>query len=352
MRSTTQSSSSPQSAVDPGSPQIASSLNHDRTRTDTPPILFEMKELELLHQWSVTTSLSIVNTPAVDYMWQIIFPQIALHHPFVMYGIFSVTALHGAYLDSSKRYRLMLDAASYHNKALEGFRMGIDHVSDENSDALFVSATLNIPCVFASFGKLYDDLSENPDAAARTSRILGAEWIPMIRGIRPVVHLIFERVKLGPLSSLLSLGNWDEVNPDNSPSTEDQRLRRIEEAWAGSDDAETYDESMQFLRKCYAWIAQFKTMREDVLAKWGYNRVWSGSFIWLHFAPDRYFVLLKQRQPPALLLFAYFGVLLHNVDGYWWAHGWGKSIITVIDELLGSYWRPWMEWPLQVVAPS
>jgi hypothetical protein len=61
-----------------------------------------MKELGLLHQWSVATSLSIVNTPAVDYMWQIIFPQIALHHPFVMHGIFSLAALHGAYLDSSK----------------------------------------------------------------------------------------------------------------------------------------------------------------------------------------------------------------------------------------------------------
>ena len=120
-----------------------------------------------------------------------------------------------------------------------------------------------------------------------------------------MLHLIYERVKLGPLSSLLSRGNWDEVDPEDSSSAEDQHLLRIhQETWATSDDTGVYNESLQILRKCYAWIAQFKTMPEDVLAKWGYNRVWLGSFIWLHFAPERYFMLLKQRQPPALLILA------------------------------------------------
>jgi len=56
-------------------------------------------------------------------------------------------------MDSSKRHRPMLDAANYHNKAQEGFRDGLGHVSDDNSDGLFVIATLNVPSVFALFGK-------------------------------------------------------------------------------------------------------------------------------------------------------------------------------------------------------
>jgi hypothetical protein len=56
-----------------------------------------MNDLILLHQWSVVTSLTIVNTPGVDHIWQTVMVQVGTQNPYVMQGIFSLTALHLAY---------------------------------------------------------------------------------------------------------------------------------------------------------------------------------------------------------------------------------------------------------------
>jgi predicted alpha/beta hydrolase len=72
-------------------------------------------------------------------------------------------------------------------------------------------------------------------------------------------------------------------------------------------------------------------------------------FIWLSVVPKEYFKLQRQRQPLALLIFAYFGALLEQLHRDWWTDSCGKSIVGVVDDCLGSYWAEWMEWPKQAV---
>ena len=72
-------------------------------------------------------------------------------------------------------------------------------------------------------------------------------------------------------------------------------------------------------------------------------------FVWLSVVPKEYFKLQRQRQPLALLIFAYFGALLEQILQDWWTDSCGKSIVDVVDDCLGSYWAEWMAWPKQVV---
>jgi hypothetical protein len=286
----------------------------------------------------------------VDHYWQIIFPQIAFQHPFVMHGILSLAALHLAFIQQDNRKQLIFDATSHHSRALQGFRAGLAGISDENSDALFACASLNIIYVFSMYRHLYHSESSDVTPTTRRSQILGADWIPMIHGVGAVLGPVYDRVRLGPLRSLLSLGNWDELDPDRDPLAEDENFRRIRETWGHGGDVEVYDKTLYILRKCNLFISQFRTMDAASLKQWGYNRAWSGPLIWLHLAPDEYFVRLHQRQPPALVMFAYLGALLHMLDGYWFLEGWGRNIVSVVDELLGEYWRPWTQWPRTAVG--
>ncbi|KAH7142737.1 hypothetical protein B0J13DRAFT_50680 [Dactylonectria estremocensis] len=306
---------------------------------------FALDDLALFHHWTLSTSLDIVKSSGGDYYWQRVFPQIAFRHDFVMHGILSLAALHLAYRQSADRRRLVLIAAHHHNIALQGFQEGITQMSDDNSDALFVCTSLNILYVFGVFGPLCEDPTEN-----RKSRILGAQWIPMIRGIEAVLQPVYGRVRFGPLSSLLGLGNWDELDPNDQSVAEDSHLHSIQEVWAHSSDAHVYDKALSVLRKCNAYMRQFRTMNPEISAQWGYNQAWSAPFIWLHFAPDKYFELLQQRQPPALLIFAYLGTLFHGLNDYWYMDGWGRNMVDVANELLGEYWNQWMAWPKQVVG--
>lgn len=313
---------------------------------------YTSKDMGLLHHWTWSTSQSVADFPDVSRYWQTVFPQIAFEHTFVMHAILSLAALHQAYLDPERRKQLTLEAMRYHSQALQGFQRGIERMNDSNSDALFACSSLNVIYVFAMYGQLYDDAEFDMTPAARKSRILGAEWLPMVRGVQAILHPVYQRVRLGPLSSLLSTGNWDHLDPDSERVAEDERFRSLGNIWAASGDHEIYDKALFSLRKSLAYMKQFETMNSETAGTMAYNRTLSGPLVWILTTPEEYFLRLHQRQPHAMLLFAYFGVVVHSLNGYWFFERWGRNIVEIVDDLLGEYWKPWTEWPKQVVGLS
>jgi hypothetical protein len=317
--------------------------------------LFTMSDLVLLHHWSVRTSLTIVDTPGVNHIWQTTMVQIGTKHPYVMHGIFSLTALHMAYLEPQNKHALIATAAEHHNRALRVFQTKIADIKDYESDALFASASINIMYVFAAYGQLYHGETDQLSAANR-SHILGEDWIPLIRGVKGLTEQIRARVSVGPLSSLLYLGNWEELDPDTVSVAHGAELQSLQSIWKDDADAPLYNKVLYVLRKCWAWITQLRNTPEHVLAHfasnphWAYNRGWSAPFIWLSLAPDAYFLCLQQRRPEAVLLFVHFGGLSAELRGCWWMEGWGKNIVAAATDTLGTYWDNWLQLPWRLVS--
>ncbi|EEU42298.1 uncharacterized protein NECHADRAFT_93369 [Fusarium vanettenii 77-13-4] len=307
-------------------------------------------DMALLHHWTIATSLELFKGDDKHNFWQIMVPQTGYEHPFVMNAILSLAALHRAYLIRPDSHHHMADAAVHHSNALRGFQEALSHVSDENSEALFIWSTLNLLYVFGISGRLSDGLDPHPNSLSRKDRMLGVEWIPMVTGIRTVVKPNHKTLKAGRLGKFMTVGNWWEMDPDANPNSEDQHLCDLRSCWHGSPDAPTYQEALRILRKCRLFMARFSGDGVDPLEEAGFSRLWSGPLLFIIFAPQAYLTLLHQRQPPALILFAFFGALLHELDDYWFLEGWGRDIVEVIDDLLGSYWRPWIAWPTKVVG--
>lgn len=260
--------------------------------------------------------------------------------------MFSLVSLHQAHLDPHDRKRLTAEAARSHNHLIQGFRAAVAENMEQNCDALLTFASINIVYVFASYGWIYD--GDDGDAARR-SRILGAEWLPMVRGTHAVLHPIYDRVREGPLGSLTDLEPWADIDPDRDAFVEDATLRSLSSIWAAGSDKETYEESLLLLRRCYAYMTKYEAHDGKSNSHY-FNSAGSGPMIWILTAPAGYFTLLEQRQPPALVLFAYVGVLFHRIDHLWFLKGWGRSIVAVVEELLGEYWMPWMTGPREWTA--
>ena len=329
-----------------------------------------MVDLSLLHHWTVSTSHSLVQCPSIDRIWQTVLPQIGFRHPFVMHAILSMAALHlGHVIDLRNRRRHTIDAVRHHNEALRGFRETISHPSAENADALFACSTLNVIYVFGvSPWSSVDAEAASPHLqglhhvdGSRKSRVLGAEWIPMVRGVRAILPGVLERVREGPLGDLLALEEWGEIDPDRDRTTEDERFQALRSAWAGvsnrggEEDVKLYDETLYSFRSCYLYIVRGleKGMRDRTgIGEGGFNRAWAGPLIFLFMAPEEYLVRLHQRQPAALVIFAHFGAVLHRLKRYWFLDGWARDIVEVVDDILGEYWKPWTAWPREVVGLS
>ncbi|TQV92472.1 hypothetical protein V2A60_007160 [Cordyceps javanica] len=69
-------------------------------------------------------------------------------------------------------------------------------------------------------------------------------------------------------------------------------------------------------------------------------------------APAGYVEALRRRAPEALVILAYYGVLLHRCREYWIFGDAGARMIRAIADHVGSYWRDAMHWPLQETRAS
>ncbi|TEA12375.1 Protein RTA1 [Colletotrichum sidae] len=328
-------------------PGTVSGISHT-SFADTPN--FDIQDLALLHHWTISTSVDIYKTPGADSLWQRTLPQIGFQYPFVAHAILSLAALHLAHMEGSPSSPYVVEATRHHEIALVGFHECVNNLTRENSEALLAWSFLNLLYVF-SISKQLSHATELSSPRLRKDRLLGVEWIPMVRGIDAVLGPQYDFLREGRMAGALSLGNWHELNLENHASDAvDQELCRLRDAWRSSSDAEVYDEALHIMRKCLMYAKQFDTMDEETLAQWGFNRAWAGPMAFIHFAPQQYFTLLHQRQPHSLILFAYFGAFLHMLDDYWFLEGWGRDIVGAVDELLGSYWQPWICWPIQTVG--
>ncbi|KAH7020505.1 hypothetical protein EDB80DRAFT_634040 [Ilyonectria destructans] len=296
-------------------------------------VTFGIKDMALFHHWTVRTSLDIYKNSGLSITCQVTFPQLALKHPFVMQALLGLAALHIAYLDPQERLRHTADAARYHNQGLKGFREAVARGNDEIADALFVWSSLNLLYVFGISGRLGGGLCDE------------SGW-----GVETVLEPFGETLSSGPLRDLVDIGNWDDIDPDEATDPEDQLFCRTRTAWENNCDASTYERTLQVLRRCRMFMAQFPTMYIEDVRESRFNRSWQGAFLFVPIAPKEYFSLLHQRQPPALILYAFYGGLLHSLNKSWFMEGWSYDIVHLVDDLLGSYWKSWIAWPLEVVG--
>ncbi|KAL4810611.1 hypothetical protein BDV18DRAFT_165297 [Aspergillus unguis] len=70
-------------------------------------------------------------------------------------------------------------------------------------------------------------------------------------------------------------------------------------------------------------------------------------FYWLYTLPDTFIADLQNRQPLALVLFAFFAVLLKEVDSTWFIRGWPEHIISGIYTQLDEYHRQFITWAVE-----
>ncbi|KAF4440951.1 UPC2-regulatory involved in control of sterol uptake [Fusarium acutatum] len=209
---------------------------------DRPSANYGIEDMVLLHHWTVSTSLDVYKNSALSIICQVTYPKIAFQHPFVMQALLALTALHIAYLEPQERLRYTAEAARYHSLGLQGFNEAITNSNEGMAEGLFVWSSLNLLYVFAASGRLGQGFWDESSWGGRKDRILGAGWIPMLRGVQTVLMPYFEVLSAGQLREVLNIGNWDDIDPDLIEDPNDKRFCRLREIWEHNPDASTYED--------------------------------------------------------------------------------------------------------------
>ena len=101
-------------------------------------------------------------------------------------------------------------------------------------------------------------------------------------------------------------------------------------------------------RTCALILAELKAIYDNVLTSQGTCSV-ASILCFPKQDSGNFAQLIKRRLPQALIILAYYCVLLDILDTRWWINGWSTRVLRDVLGSLDEQWRHWIEWPVQSV---
>lgn len=295
----------------------------------------ELRRLELMHKFSTETFESFCNSSADLKAWQVVVPQIALRHDFLMKGILATASLHiASSLDPSSAISYINTALEYHNQTLTPFRLAIDEISPANCDAVFAQSVVTT-IISIALPQLTTEKDQSIGAYEKI--VLATE---LLQGVSSILRMYRPWVTLKPFRN--EGGFWDtaKIGLDGETEAALNNLSALIHETADARQHGIFIEALNLLRHCFTRYANSK----DV-----------SSILALLAAADKEFIYsLRSREPIALLILMYWGVLLHDLHGkLWWARGSGSALVLELLAELRHFqprWENILLWPKQKVG--
>ncbi|KAF7871629.1 hypothetical protein EAF04_003736 [Stromatinia cepivora] len=298
---------------------------------------FTLLDMELLHHYTTSTYMTLVSSPYLATLWRINIPQLAYSQEIVMRGLLAIAALHLAYYKPEKRDFYISAAVSHHRKALAGAITMMADVNDENCIALFVFTSITFLYSLGSPRKPLDFLIVGENDVSN--------WVSLLRGVSTITDRAPETIYNGSLRPLFSAGaRRDQLRNDQSICPPNQDLVYLSDFLTASiadpHDLEAYIQSINELQKSFT---VFSNRNRD-------NFELTDLFIWPYRVSDHYLSLLRQQTPAALIIYAYFTVLMKSLDSHWWIKGCSEYLIAQIYGLLDEEHRIWIRGAIEEIG--
>ena len=288
-------------------------------------------DLELLHHYTISTSISLASSTCQEGIWQDVAPQEAFFNPFLMHAILAVAALHLAYLRpaSARHYNNL--AMEHYTSAVSLFRPVLNGISADNAVSAFLCAGI-FTCI--SFAMPQDPLQPfdlAPSATKTLQQFL--HTFHLQRGVKQVLGASWSAVEHGVLTPIFGP---DFNDPESAlPDLDEAPLRILEDrihAESGSEDLKTiYVDAVQLIRKCYPF--EFKTKQSNAVV-----------LAWPVLISPEFFNEMIEEVPMAIAILCYYGTLLYRLRDVWWARDNGRALVSTTSELLTHDWDGLTKW--------
>lgn len=333
---TTSASSASSSIVSPSSG--ASTTTSDTSESHKSR---KVLELELMHRWSTCTYHSLCSLPEDTHLMQTVLPREGLRHPFVLQGIFAVSALDLAIngsLDRNESHIYTRAAMEYYGTASAMLRAWLNDPNSPPDEYWLAFLVSNMAAVYhCAMPQLPPDVA-GPNTAL--GHIVGL--FNLLNGATTLGLSHVDAILRSPITSLRSIGLPDHSILDPETRSVLARLTAINDALHASDNPdevrpnpplgplvdpepltqhETYRRAIHHLASCFAEDAR------------GVIQSYCNSFPgWNGKAFARAVIALD---PMALIVLMHWGVLLDRVGKQmWWATSIGFSLVAEVSEML------------------
>ncbi|KAK4235021.1 hypothetical protein C8A03DRAFT_37150 [Achaetomium macrosporum] len=310
---------------------------------------YSLLHLELFHHFDRNFSSSF--SPGLQDLEPLLRLAVreAFAWPYLMDELLAVSAAHKSTLvddrdnsGSSRKALYRTEATRLQTRAVA--RLGSIsqcEISDENCVSLFLFS------IFLGQHALFDVFSSLPrgDLAAVLDRF--THCLGLHRGIRVIASRSWPRV-----CAQLQLGPEHLEPPDPHVAAAAVGQRRGTECAALVELLRSKSQLTSPAKQaCGDAVEQLQRMFDSSQLP-GTARRFIVVQEWMVRVSVAYVDLLAERRPEALVILAYYGVLLHHAREYWPVGRAGSYLIRSITAHLGSYWAEWLRWPNSMLDAS
>lgn len=296
--------------------------------------MVNMDHLELFHHFYTNTCKTVVRTEAQIELYRNVAITYGIAHPFLMHEILAFSAIHISILRPQRREYYHSLATSLQSKALTDFNEILSRVDAGTCmPVLLFSHLIGLQSFHDIFNLLKDDFNTFMDGLVGCVRLL--------RGVNLVTQTwrdILIQSELGPI-----MREADQAHDGEKLSrSECSPLRDlINAADLTSSSKEVCKEALNKLQECFDVENAFPG---DLLS------TTNVIFAWFVTASSQYTELMDQRRPEALILLAYYAVLLHRRRKSWVVGDAGQHLLKSITTHLGRRWETWLTWPQNAIT--
>ncbi|KAF2470903.1 uncharacterized protein BDR25DRAFT_303505 [Lindgomyces ingoldianus] len=299
--------------------------------------LFKLPHLELLLHFGtdMRKDLTLEDTEAGGFIDLAL--QEAIKTPYLMDQIIAVSAAHMSTKrpDQENFYR---DEATYlQTRALAIFNAGPITMSDDNCLAVFLFSILLAQQV------LFDTLSTRANLSTFLDKMVSC--LTVCGGIRGIAGQSWQSIdaQFRRHDGRSTAEGWaDQTEDDTSITTEFSRLDDlVDNTDLSASSRDAYIQAVNLLQRLSSAAEgpQDSSLRCANLA-----------LRWAVMVPSDFVRLVDQRRPEALIVLAYYAVLIYEARDFWAFGDAGEFIIQTITISLGTYWAKWLAWPNEVLS--
>jgi hypothetical protein len=298
---------------------VPPSITEQSTNTDLPDAL------ELMHHYTASTYLTILDLVDFQSIWQHTVPKEAPAHDFLMHGILALAALHIAHGRPDQKDRYVSSALRHNSTAIVSFRRALQQVTEENCHALFGFSTILLVLTLAFAQTHSRTRTEDSDLIEDLMQVF-----TLLQGTRSVLESAMNWIAMGPLGPLVRRGLAARNGKQNTTSTCSDPAHATEQAL---DRLEGYNqhtvESLGSREVCSLAIKKLRGCGARARALPGDRAAVVG---WLVLLESGYIASVKRRESMALAVLGHYGVLLDTLKEKWFVMDLGLRIVEVVCE--------------------
>jgi hypothetical protein len=255
--------------------------------------------------------------------------------PYLMHALLAFSAQHLAYLHPKKSSHYLHQAVSLQTRAISLFNASWSDVNESNCVAILLFSSI------LGHHLLAETLCKRDPAGLDGIIAQYVQCMYTHRGIYTIAKSVWPLLMASEIEPILSTSA--EFTSRTPTGNECQDIIDLVESSAdlsiGEKDA--CRKAIQYLQVGFDAIV---AKEELYISRHHMINTWT------MLVPPEYTSLLARKQPVALILLAYYAVLVHQAKDLWQARDAGAYVFDLISDQLGSEWDPWMRYPREKIT--